>query len=61
MKLTRRQFAGGMVLLPGIASLGITPALARVEIDINKGNVEPLPIAIPEFVSDDGRAPMSPA
>ena len=53
MKLTRRQFAGGMMLLPGIASLGITPALARVEIDINKGNVEPLPIAIAQFVSDD--------
>ncbi len=52
MKLTRRQFAGSMMLLPGIASLGVSPALARVQIDINKGNVQPLPIAIPQFVSD---------
>ena len=53
MKLTRRQFAGGAILLPGMAALGVTPALARVQIDINKGNVEPLPIAIPQFVAAD--------
>ncbi len=52
MNLTRRQFAGGVALLPGLAALGVAPALARVEIDVNKGNVEPLPIAIPQFVSD---------
>ncbi len=31
-----------------------TPARALVEIDINKGNIEPLPIAITEFLSGDG-------
>ncbi|MBW8639087.1 Tol-Pal system beta propeller repeat protein TolB [Hoeflea sp. WL0058] len=29
------------------------PANALVEIDINKGNVEPLPIAVTEFISND--------
>ncbi|HET7414039.1 MAG TPA: Tol-Pal system beta propeller repeat protein TolB [Pararhizobium sp.] len=52
MKLTRRQFAGGLLLLPGMASIAATPALARVVIDINKGNVEPLPIAISPFVAE---------
>ncbi|KPB01047.1 translocation protein TolB [Ahrensia marina] len=30
------------------------PARALVEIDINKGNIEPLPIAITDFISGDG-------
>ena len=30
------------------------PARALVKIDVNKGNVEPLPIAITDFLSDDG-------
>ena len=53
MKLTRRQFAGGMLLLPGAASLATSPALARVVIDINKGNVQPMPIAITNFIAAD--------
>nr|WP_245297334.1 Tol-Pal system beta propeller repeat protein TolB [Rhizobium oryziradicis] len=31
-----------------------TPAMALVEININKGNVAPMPIAIPDFVSKNG-------
>ncbi|WP_292899957.1 MULTISPECIES: Tol-Pal system beta propeller repeat protein TolB [unclassified Nitratireductor] len=40
-----------------VAGLGIAvlPARAVVEIDINKGVVEPLPIAITEFISADGK------
>src|SRR5690606_13499128 len=30
------------------------PALALIEIDINRGNVQPLPIAIPDFVGTAG-------
>ncbi len=39
-----------------VAGLGVAvlPARAVVEIDINKGVVEPLPIAITEFISADG-------
>ncbi|WP_223476117.1 Tol-Pal system beta propeller repeat protein TolB [Oricola indica] len=35
-------------------ALGGQPARALVEIDINKGNIEPLPIAITDFISSDG-------
>ncbi|MEM6461673.1 MAG: Tol-Pal system beta propeller repeat protein TolB [Pseudomonadota bacterium] len=38
--------AGSLVLLPA-------RAYAVVEIDINQGNVEPLPIAVTDFLSDD--------
>lgn len=38
----------------GVTGFAVTPAKAAVEIDINKGNVEPLPIAITDFVSQDG-------
>ncbi|BCH30242.1 protein TolB [Mesorhizobium sp. L-8-10] len=38
----------------GVTSFAMSPAHALVEIDINKGNVEPLPIAISDFVSQDG-------
>ncbi|MEO4041466.1 Tol-Pal system beta propeller repeat protein TolB [Hoeflea sp. CAU 1731] len=33
--------------------VALMPAKALVEIDINKGNVEPLPLAVTEFISDD--------
>ncbi|TPW32702.1 Tol-Pal system beta propeller repeat protein TolB [Pararhizobium mangrovi] len=56
MKLTRRQFAGGMLALPGLASLA-RPAFARVEVDVNQGSVKPLPIAITDFISDGDLGP----
>lgn len=40
-------------LASGMVALTL-PARALVEIDVNKGNVEPLPIALPDFVSSDG-------
>ena len=40
--------AAALALLTVI--LSIAPAMARIEIDINQGNVQPLPIAIPEFL-----------
>ena len=40
-------------LASGMAALTL-PARALVEIDVNKGNIEPLPIALPDFVSTDG-------
>ncbi|BCM22166.1 dipeptidyl-peptidase 5 [Mesorhizobium sp. J8] len=33
----------------GISSLAILPAQATLELNVNKGNVEPMPIAIPDF------------
>jgi TolB protein len=38
----------------GIAGAATLPARALVEIDLNKGNIEPLPIAITDFQSADG-------
>ncbi|MBX3579076.1 MAG: Tol-Pal system protein TolB [Rhizobiaceae bacterium] len=37
----------------GVSAAATLPARALVEIDINQGNVEPLPIAITDFVSTD--------
>ncbi|WP_246674612.1 Tol-Pal system beta propeller repeat protein TolB [Mesorhizobium sp. B4-1-3] len=33
----------------GISSVAILPAQATLELNVNKGNVEPMPIAIPDF------------
>ncbi|MFU0505037.1 Tol-Pal system beta propeller repeat protein TolB [Pseudaminobacter sp. NGMCC 1.201702] len=40
-------------LAAGLSTLATLPAHALVEIDVNKGNVEPLPIAITDFLSAD--------
>jgi TolB protein len=41
-------------LATGMSAVTTLPARARVEIDVNKGTVEPLPIAITDFLSGDG-------
>ncbi|RUU49273.1 Tol-Pal system protein TolB, partial [Mesorhizobium sp. M2C.T.Ca.TU.002.02.1.1] len=33
----------------GISSVATLPAQATLELNVNKGNVEPMPIAIPDF------------
>ena len=43
-----------LTLAVGLAGCFVQPAFALVEININKGNVEPLPIAITDFASADG-------
>jgi TolB protein len=40
-------------LATGLAGLGTVPAHALVTIDVNKGNIEPLPIAITDFLAGD--------
>ena len=40
-----------MLAIAGMAVMFAAPAQARVEININRGNVEPLPIAITDFIS----------
>ncbi len=37
----------------GLGLAGTMPASALVEIDVNKGNIEPLPVAITDFLSGD--------
>jgi TolB protein len=43
----------GLLLIVGLMAAAVTPAFAAVEININKGNVEPLPVAITDFQSAD--------
>jgi TolB protein len=43
-----------LIVLAGMVSAFATPAMALVEININKGNVAPMPIAIPDFGSKNG-------
>ncbi|MDQ2705971.1 MAG: Tol-Pal system beta propeller repeat protein TolB [Pseudomonadota bacterium] len=49
--MIRAMFAAA-ALAAGI-SAAILPAHALVEIDVNKGNIEPLPIAITDFLASD--------
>lgn len=41
------------VLAAGLATAALQPAHALVQIDVTKGNIEPLPIAITDFLSND--------
>ncbi len=50
-RMIRAMFAAA-ALAAGI-SAAILPAHALVEIDVNKGNIEPLPIAITDFLASD--------
>jgi TolB protein len=52
-KLIRALMFLGFVVSAMTAS-AVLPARALVEIDVNKGNIEPLPIALPDFISADG-------
>lgn len=49
-----RTVARSLALLVALLAVTVLPARALVEIDVNKGTVEPLPIAITEFLSGDG-------
>lgn len=49
-------FLRALVVICGLAATAL-PASALVEIDINQGNVEPLPMAVTDFVSDDDLGP----
>ena len=56
-KIIVTRFAAMTMLLVAVATAAVTPARALVEIDINRGNIEPLPIAITDFISGDGLGP----
>jgi TolB protein len=44
-----------MALVAGIALFGSMPAMADVQLDISKGNVQPMPIAIANFAGASGQ------
>ncbi|MYZ48128.1 Tol-Pal system beta propeller repeat protein TolB [Propylenella binzhouense] len=43
-----------LVVLAAAAALAATPAAAQLKVDITRGNVQPMPIAIPPFVGAAG-------
>ncbi|SES33786.1 Tol-Pal system beta propeller repeat protein TolB [Rhizobium sp. NFR03] len=51
--MLRRTFFRLFVALTGLVAAATVPAQARVEININRGNVEPLPIAITDFLQGE--------
>ncbi|MEQ1929611.1 MAG: Tol-Pal system beta propeller repeat protein TolB [Parvularculaceae bacterium] len=57
--MTRNLRFAAAVWAAALATLALAPAsvLARVQIDITQGNVEPMPIAVPEFIAGPGGAP----
>jgi len=54
MKRFLRAMFTAAALAAGMTATAILPARALVEIDVNKGNIEPLPIAITDFLSSSG-------
>ena len=52
--LFRTLFAALAILVGTLAAMTF-PACALVRIDVNQGNVQPLPIAITDFLSGDSR------
>jgi TolB protein len=54
--LSRRHVLGAglaALTLPPLAGLGVRPAAAQVRLDITRGVVEPIPIAVSPFAGDD--------
>jgi TolB protein len=50
----KNAFLRLLLVCAGLAGAFVSPASAAVEININRGNVQPLPIAITDFISGDG-------
>ncbi|RUV79901.1 Tol-Pal system protein TolB, partial [Mesorhizobium sp. M1A.F.Ca.IN.020.32.1.1] len=50
MEMLRRNFIRLLMVLIAGCGLVVSPANALVELNINKGNVEPLPIAVTDFL-----------
>ena len=48
-----RAMLTAAALTAGLIATATLPARALVEIDVNKGNIEPLPIAITDFLASD--------
>src|SRR4051794_7608866 len=55
--MIKRSFIGLVMAFAGMAVMFSTPAHALVELNINKGNVEPLPIAVTDFISNNELGP----
>lgn len=52
--MIRKSLVRLLLVLAGLTAALATPAYAVVELNINKGNVQPMPIAITDLLSNDG-------
>jgi TolB protein len=52
--MIRKTLVPLLLVLAGLTAALATPAYAVVELNINKGNVQPMPIAITDLLSNDG-------
>ena len=55
MKNLTTKLIASFALMCGLWGAAVLPASAQLEIDITKGNIDPLPIAVPEFITSDAR------
>jgi len=53
MIMLKRNLFRFFVALAAMVALSTSPVLARVELNINKGNVEPMPIAVTDFLQGE--------
>jgi len=51
--MLRRTFFRILVALAAVVTLSAPPAFALVELNLNKGNVEPMPIAVTDFLQGE--------
>ncbi|MBW9065275.1 Tol-Pal system protein TolB [Rhizobium herbae] len=51
--MLRRNFFRIFAALAAVVTLSTSPVSARVELNINKGNVEPMPIAVSDFLQGE--------
>ena len=51
--MLRRTFFRILVTLAAVVTLSAPPAFALVELNLNKGNVEPMPIAVTDFLQGE--------
>ena len=56
-RLSRRQLLAGSMALVAAGSLGPSPALAQLVIDLRKGTFQPMPIAIADFGGEGDMGP----
>jgi hypothetical protein len=51
--LTRRRdvLLGAAAGIGAVAAFGVAPARAVLRFDLNQGNVQPMPIALPDFLA----------
>ena len=51
--MMKNHFLRALILVAGLVAMAVMPARAAVTVDLSKGTVEPLPIAVTDMISND--------